>query len=218
MSTAIALAGKDRLEPWPPQRGVALVAVLIALLLFGALAISLVMVTNTEMHAASNHAAGREALHAADGGIEIATQELLEVADWNAVLSGATISRFADGPASGTRRLADGRTVGLPEVTAAANSEVRPWGANNPRWTLFAFGPLGPTHYVIVWIADDPAENDGDPMQDGGDATNPGAGIVAIRAEAFGARHARKVIEATVRRGADPSVDSIEMLSWREVR
>src|SRR5919108_3086047 len=126
------------------QRGVALVAVLIALSLFGALAFSLVMVTNTEMRAASNHAAGREAFHAADGAVEIAAQELLEVADWNTVLGGASVSRFADGPPAGSRQLADGRTISLPDLTAAADSEARPWGANNPRWRLFAFGPLGP--------------------------------------------------------------------------
>lgn len=189
-----------------------------ALALFGALALSLVMVVATDMHAASNYAASREALHAADGGIEIAAQELLEIADWNVVLSGGALSRFVDGPPAGIRRLADGATVSLPDATSAANSEERPWGANNPRWQLFGCGPLGPTNYLIIWVADDPAENDGDPARDGRDASNPGAGIVAIRAEAFGTRRAHKVVEATVRRGPVPSVESVELLSWREVR
>ena len=189
-----------------------------ALALFGALALSLVMVVATDMQAASNYVASREALHAAEGGIEIAAQELLEIADWNAVLNGTVLSRFVDGPAAETRHLADGQTVSLPVATSAANSEERPWGANNPRWQLFAFGWLGPTNYLVVWVADDPAENDGDPTRDGLDGTSPGAGIVAIRAEAFGTRRARKVIEVTVRRGPMPSVESVEMLSWQEVR
>ena len=157
-------------------------------------------------------------LERADGGIEIAAQELLEIADWNAVLNGTVLSRFVDGPAAGTRRLSDGGTVSLSAATAAANSEARPWGANNPRWQLFAFGLLGPTNYLVVWVADDPTENDGDPTRDGLDGSNPGAGIVAIRAEAFGTRRARKVVEATVRRGPIASVESVEMLSWQEVR
>jgi hypothetical protein len=46
----------------------------------------------------------------------------------------------------------------------------RPWGPNNPIWRLYAHGPLATfgSHgaidsrvYVVVWVSDDPLENDG---------------------------------------------------------
>ena len=106
-------------------------------------------------------------------------------------------------PSSMVRRAAsdrsrDGRFVSLPGATDLANSEPRPWGANNPQWRLFAFGRLTPGAYVIAWVADDPAENDGDATRDGTGDDNPGSGILALRAEAFGLEGAHKVLEATV--------------------
>ena len=85
-----------------------------------------------------------------------------------------TRSVFVDGAPSGSRQLRDGRSIDLADATSQANGEPRPWGANNPRWQLFAYGPLGGA-YVIVWAGDDPAETDGDPGRD--DVLgNPGAG------------------------------------------
>jgi hypothetical protein len=54
--------------------------------------------------------------------------------------------------------------------------------------------------YVVVWVADDPSENDGNPLMDGTAATNPGSGVLAMRAEAFGPSGTHRVIEATVAR------------------
>ena len=72
--------------------------------------------------------------------------------------------------------------------------------------------------YVIVWAGDDPAETDGDPGRD--DVLgNPGAGIVALRAEAFGADRAHTVLEATARRTIPASgATTLEMLSWQHIR
>ncbi len=53
----------------------------------------------------------------------------------------------------------------------------RPYTVNNPRWQLFAYSPLADiietgtmlsAMYIAVWIADDPAETDGNPLADGG--------------------------------------------------
>ena len=54
--------------------------------------------------------------------------------------------------------------------------------------------------YVVVMVADDPSENDGDPLKDGTAADNLGKGVIALRAEAFGPFGAHKVIELTVAR------------------
>ena len=99
-----------------------------------------------------------------------------------------------------------------PEMTATTDG--RPWGLNNPHWRLFAFGPFNHS-YVAVWVADNPADNDADPLADGTAPTNPGAGIVALRSEAFGVGGAHKVLESTFHRVSGP-VD-IGRLSWAQV-
>ena len=52
-----------------------------------------------------------------------------------------------------------------------ADTSQRPWGANNPVWRLFAYGPISillpapdvnSAYYIVVMVADDPSENDND--------------------------------------------------------
>jgi hypothetical protein len=201
-----------------PERGVALVITIMAVALLSALGLSLAMIVDTETRISGQFAGGREVLYAADAAIEIAAQELVGVGDWNRVLAGEVVSAFVDGAPTGQRALADGRLISLSGATDLANAEPRPWGPNNPQWRLFAFGRFGPA-YVVAWVADDPAENDGDATRDGSGEDNPGAGIVALRAEAFGLDGAHKVLEATVRRlSEDPLTPGIEMVSWHEIR
>ena len=194
-----------------------LVIALMSLVLLSAIGGSLAIVMNTDQRAAANFAASREALYAADGALQIGAQELSTIADWNALLSSGALSVFVDGPPTGSRQLGDGTTVDLAQATNAANAEPRPWGANNPVWRLFAFGWLGPRTYVIVWAGDDFAENDGDPSIDGGGLANPGAGILALRAEAFGVGGAHKVLEAAVGRNGDEG-PGVRVLLWQELR
>lgn len=196
-----------------------LIIALMSLVLLSAIGTSLAVVTHTEMRVSANHATSREAMYAADGALHIAAQELLPFADWNGLLSSGALSAFVDGAPVGVRPLGDGTTVDLAKATGDANSEPRPWGANNPVWRPFAFGWLGTRTYVIAWVADDFSENDGDPTVDGGDAANPGAGILAIRAEAFGVGGAHKVLEATVTRQVLEGGGSVvRMLSWQDIR
>lgn len=196
-----------------------LVIALMSLTLLAGLAGSLAVIMHTELRVVANYATSRETMYAADGVLQIAAQQLLEVADWNALMSSGALSSFVDGPADGLRPLGDGTTVDLTQATIDANGEPRPWGANNPIWRLFAFGWLGPRTYVIAWVGDDFAENDGDPRIDGNSASNPGAGILAVRAEAFGVGHAHKVLEMTLRRDVlEGGSAAIRILSWHEIR
>jgi len=194
------------------------VIALIALVLLSALGTSLAVVTDTELRASANYAASRESMYAADGALQIAAHELLAFDEWNVLLAGGALSSFTEGPPSGVRQLGDGSMVDLTAVTNLANAEPRPWGANNPTWRLFAFGRLGAGTYVVAWVGDDPAENDGNPIIDGASADNPGTGILAIRAEAFGVRGAHTVLETTARResGADGQ-PVIRVLSWNDI-
>ncbi len=194
------------------------VLALMSLVLLSALGTSLIVIANTELRSAANYSASRETIYAADGAVEIAARELLGLADWNALLSSGALSAFVDGLPSGSRDLGDGTAVDLTQATNTANAEPRPWGANNPVWRLFAFGWLGSNTYVIAWVGDDSAENDGDPSMEIGDAANPGTGILAIRAEAFGVGGAHTLLEATVRREMEAAGPRLRFLSWSVIR
>jgi len=214
-----------------------LVTVLLAVVLLSALGITLVLTTSAEARIAANFRTSQETLYAADAGAERALADLRAIADWDTVLSGTTMSSFVDGPASGVRQLADGSAINLTEVANQANcqkaagcsdSEMnavtndRPWGPNNPRWRLFAYGRLrdlmpsgaaDPGQYLVVLAGDDPAEVDNNPGVDSAPG-NPGAGVVFLRAEAFGAGQAHRVVELTAMHGNG----AIRVLSWREIR
>jgi hypothetical protein len=208
------------------ERGIAMIIAMMAMLLMSALGTALVLTTTTETNIAGNFRNSSEALYAADSGLERAMEDILTVPDWNKLLDGSTQSAFVDGAPSGTRTLQDGSTIDLTgainmancqkvttcsdaDLTDPANKE-RPWGANNPRWRLYAYAHLkdmlpatdtiNSPYYVVVMVADDPSDNDGDPLKDGVTAGNPGSGVIAMRAEAFGPRGAHKVLEATLAR------------------
>lgn len=213
------------------ERGVALIIALMSVLLMTALGMALTMMTMTETRIASNYRESNEALYAADAGVERVMQDLLTVPNWNNILAGTARSAFIDGAPSGTRALPDGTQLDLGQATnmvrcgkTAACSDVdmnaitdeRPWGPNNPRWQLYAYAPLGemlPTDtinsrmYVVVWVADDPSENDDSPTIDGNppaaggtSSDNPGGGVLSMLAHAYGPDGVRKVVEVTLAR------------------
>jgi hypothetical protein len=207
------------------ERGMALVVVLAAILLLSTLGAALLLATTAESLIAAHFRTGVEALAAADAMLVRTISDLRAVSDWSEALSGGIVSPFLDGPTSGTRRLPDGSTIDLVRLVNQANcgrdaacraSEMdavtieRPWGANNPRWRVFASGTMpalagdpssGPSLYLVALIADDGMENDGDPERDGGGgAANPGLGVMAIRAEAFAPIGTHRAVQATVAR------------------
>jgi hypothetical protein len=138
------------------------------------------------------------------------------------------------------RRMAACSNADMDAVTAD-----RPWGSNNPRWQPFAWGYLddiaatstvNSPFYVVMMVGDDPSENDGNPLRDGsvpcaqGQASgcNPGSGVLALRAEAFGPFGAHKILEVTISRTDTAEREQndtngngragVRILSWREVR
>jgi len=246
----------DRLSPVASnrdprdERGIALIVATMAMLLMMALGAALLLLTTTEGKIARTYGSSSESLYAADAAAERAVDDLASITDWNSLLAGASTSAFVDGPPSGTRTLADGALLDLGEVLNMANcakatvcsgadmdavTTERPWGANNPRWQLFAYqrlndfaptGAINSPFYVTVMVGDDPSETDGDPLHDGV-STNPGTGVLAIRADAWGPHGSHKAIELTVARvgGSLPGSrlpaapgQALRMLSWREVR
>jgi hypothetical protein len=209
------------------ERGTALIIALMAMMLLTALGAAVVMVSNTETHIAANYRNSQEALYAADAAVERVVQDLLLVPRWNDILAGTAQSGFVDGAMTSAKSLPGGGQVTLccGQNTATGQLQIDTdtlnlWGANNPQWKLFAWGPLGdmlPNQqidspmYVAVWVADDPA--DGVPDANGIAATpdgNPLAdanGTLTLHAEAIGPSGTRKVIEVTVARTSSTEIE-----------
>lgn len=194
------------------EQGTALVIALMAVLLLTALGAAVVMVTNTETNISANYKNSQEALYAADAAVERVVQDLLMVPRWNDILDGTSQSAFVDGSMSVSKSLPGGGVIKLDTATVQLQGDSdasATWGANNPQWRLFAWGPIADMlpgdaidspMYVAVWIADDPAEADGNPAAD----TN---GTLTLHAEAFGPAGTRKVIEVTVGRTSSTEIE-----------
>jgi len=220
------------------ERGIALIIVLLSMLLLSALGIALSLTTSTETQIAASYRWSTETFYAADAGAARAIHDLALVGDWTDVLSGGETSTFVDG-APGPRVLPDGSPFDMRQATDLLNcghvscrvdelsalTVDRPWGSNNPTWQLYAHGPaaaLSPSGeidaraYIVVWVADDPLDNDGLPLIDGdaAGATNPGRGLVQLRAQAYGPGSTLHTIEVTLRRDGS----RVRVLSWRDVR
>src|SRR5580765_5878486 len=201
--------------------GVVLIAVLLLTLLMSVLGAALALMASSETAVAANFRNSQEARYAAGAAAERAVVDLAGIGDWNQVLNGTVRSTVADGSPFGTRVLSDGSTLDLGQVVSLANCQKpamcgdaemdavtteRPWGPNNPRWQLFSYGwlrnalPRGgidSAYYTVVLVADDPSEIDADPSRDGL-PPSPGAGVVELRAQAFGPRGARRTINVTI--------------------
>jgi hypothetical protein len=198
------------------QDGTALIVALMSMMLLTALGAAVVMVSNTETMIANNYRNSQEALYAADAAAERVVQDLLLVPRWNDILSGTVQSSFNDGTMTDQKVIPGGGRVTLCCGTRTATgqlqtvtSQLNLWGANNPQWRLFAWGPLSdllPNEqidspmYVAVWVADDPAETDGNPAAD----TN---GTLTLHAEAIGPAGTRKVVEVTVARTSGTEIE-----------
>lgn len=210
------------------EEGLALIVALMSMMLLTAFAAAVVMVTNTETMIATNHRNSQEALYAADAVVERVVQDLLMVPRWNDVLAGSVQSSFIDGSMTVTKQMAGGGTMLLCCGTNTATAQLQAdtdrlnlWGANNPQWKLFAYGPLadilpGATidspFYIAVWVADDPADAVPDAQGNPGNTPdgNPLAdanGTLTLHAEAIGPSGTRKVVEVTVARTSSTEIE-----------
>jgi len=226
-------SGTSSTQHPPGEQGIALIVALLSIMLMTALGMALMLTSQTETLISANYRDSMEGAYVADAGIERVMDDVLTIPDWNTVLAspdGVTAgvtSGFHDSSPSSAITLPDGRTINLAratnmincaKTTTCSDSDMdtstidRPWGKNNPRFRLYAWGPvddliptstLNSPYYVAVWIADDAADNDDNPSKDGdvpanGAATNPGVGVLTLRAESFGPGGAHHVIEATI--------------------
>ena len=216
------------------DQGFAIVVAMMGLLMISAMAVALVLATTTDALIARNFSDGATAMYAAETIALRTIDDLAAEPDWSAVLDGRAHAAFFDGGA-GQRALADGSTIDLTAIvnvwncgkgpactTADMNRTTveRPWGGNNPQWRIYACGRLADLapgvrstsrEYVLLLVADDPSETDGDSSVDGDGAANPGSGVILLRGEAFGAGGSHAVVDVTVAR-AGPR---LRVVSWR---
>jgi hypothetical protein len=91
------------------------------------------------------------------------------------------------------------------------------FGADSPLWRLFGHAELGallppgvasPPGYVLIWVADDGGDGDGDPAIDAN-------GQLLVYAEAYGVSSARRAVELAVAR---VTPGTIRVLSWKDPR
>ena len=234
------------------DRGAAML-VLLALVLCGTLSAALLVTAGTEAAIAANHRDSLAARYAAEAVVDAMADEIAEVPDWSTLLASAdgvsvsTPSAFHAATGLSPVVLSDNQTADLARATSLLNCQratacsagqmdavtaVRPWGRNNPRFHVFAWGWLrdlvgveagNAGWYVGLWIADDQAENDEDPSHDGGppadgSGTNSGAGAITLHGEAFGPNGAHHGIDVTLARpAADDFVRRVRILSWRDL-
>ena len=228
------------------EAGSALVLVVLATGVLVTLGLLLALVTTGETDVAANTIEGTQALALAEAAAERAVSDLFGLPSWDAALAGTVRSPFFDGDTG--PRFFGGTRVDLSRETALllcdtitcagrsldAATANRPWGRNNPHWRVFASGPAaglvgeGPglrPGYAVVWIGDDPVENDADPLKDGGPpvaeagtGVNPGQDVVALRVAAWGVRGARRELELTVERADLQAHGGLRLRVWRERR
>ena len=224
------------------DRGIALLAALIVMAIVAAMGLGLALTTSLEPLAAANYEANCSVHLAAEAGVAIAVHELGGMADWNLALAGLATSVVLE-QGDMTVELPDGSRAGLDELTARANcgragactaiertafTAPRPWGPNNPLWRVFGHGRLDrlvpdgaglPPTVVVVWISDDPAEVDADPLVDSGmgpgGGWRPGGCVLAVRAEAFGPRFAHHTVVATTARPSPDCGPGARLVSLR---
>ena len=206
------------------EAGAALLLALMTTALLSAIAASLIVSTSVDMMIAGNHRAAVETMYAVEAGLERAIGELSTVPDWSAVLSpppSNAVASFDDGSAQAAAP--DGRMLPIPVLSAARQAAsdtvygAGRFGADAPVWRLYAHAPLrsmlppatiAPPGYILVWVADDGGDGDGNPSID----TN---GQLLLHGDGYGVASGRRSIELAIGRAAPGAV---RMLSWRDQR
>jgi hypothetical protein len=210
------------------EAGAALIAAVMITSLVGALAAALVFVVTIESRVGRHQQSAESGAYAAVAAVERLIGELRRWPTWQTVPSASSVApNFNDGRILAT--LADGTTLDLRRLAAdrqAASDAFYPAGPNRPMWMLYAHASLArvtstglsmSNPYVVVWVADDADDADGDPSRDAN-------GVILVRAEAFGVRGAWRAIEATLsaaiaRDDAGVAVGSrVTVIAWREAR
>jgi hypothetical protein len=201
------------------EAGSALIAVIGILGLLAVASGALLFLTSIEVVSSAHHRDAQELAYAAEAALAVAVLELQVMPSWTNALAGAALPAFRD--LTQMPALADGSLADLASLTVALQAEsdaLGSFGPDTPRWRLFAYGRAGSLApaaatsiaYLVIWIADDAGDADGNPEADAN-------GILQVRADALGPRFARRGVAASIRR-ADPAPAAVRVLTWRRAR
>jgi hypothetical protein len=157
--------------------GMALAAALLLTLILTTALGGMAMVASIERRVAASHRTSLELRLAAKGSLALAAEELGR-RDWGVLLRGAGSDGWhqAVSPAIDIAAL----TAGISRETMMAGAH----GADTPVWQVFAFTPWRVVTGqpgrgdLVIWLADDWEERDGDPEVDSN-------GLILVRAAAF---------------------------------
>lgn len=200
------------------ERGIALVVTMMVVVILVGLTGALIPLTSMETGISANHRRAAQTLYAAEAALAWAVEDLQRNRSWDPVLAGVRHSSFWVG---GTRHeLADGTIWNLEHAEAELQrAGAGPFGAGaGLRWRLYAHGPLGeilprdPSGGVLsvaVWIADDAAEIDDDPLRDSN-------GAVMLHAAAAGPAPSLRAVQVTLTRTTAGRRSTVT--SWALVR
>jgi len=200
-----------------------LLMALVTAALVTAIATTMVMSSSTDLVITGNTRASMEAMYAAEAAGQRAIGELATIADWSTVLAappGNVTATFDDGETM--VRAPDGRSLSVPVLTAARQTASAVtygpgFGADSPVWRLFGHadirallppGVTSPPAYVLIHVADDGGDGDGDPERDAN-------GQLIVYAEAYGVSGAHRAVELAVSR---VTPGTIRVLSWKDPR
>jgi hypothetical protein len=206
------------------DRGAAVVIALLMMILLAIVGAALVTLTNTETLISASYRHAHEASYAAEAALERALLDLDVISDWSTVVAvppGNARSGLDDG--AGSPRAPDGRTLNLAALTSERQREsddrdgLAVFGADAPQWRLFGHAPIqdllgasepSPPAYLLVWVADDGMDGDGDPSRDAN-------GRIVVYAQALGSGGSRRAVEAAVGRSGN---GALTMLGWHRAR
>lgn len=155
----------------------------------------LALASQTERHIAGTYRRTVQLGYLADGTAERVVAVLEARQLWDDVPGSLTV---------GVVTTDDRRQARTAELNRSLATRF-PMGADTPRWRLVVTVEQEDAA-VSAWVADDPADRDGDPGVDGN-------GVVVVRVEARTGRGALRVVEVHVALEAS----GMRRLSWREV-
>ena len=188
-----------------------------------------------------------QTLALAEAAAERAAAELAALASWDDALAGAVTAAFFDGATACGR--AGGAAIDLDAETAlaavrralvrrpvAGRDDGRPaLGQQQPAVDGVCVGHGGGAAgdgaragpgYAVVWVGDDPAENDADPLQrrrrrrlpKRAVSRTPACDAIGLRAVAWGARGSRRELEWWWSAPTRRRTPGLRVRVWREVR
>ncbi len=208
-----------RRRPADSERGSALVIALVVTALLAALGAAVTVTANVDASVATTLRIDRELLYAAEAGVERALQDVRQSTHWDDLLVGIQASSFLDPVAIPV--LPSGGLLDVPARTAQLQASTPPLGGNTAHWQVLASGRLadvaGPASvesaaYLVVWVADDPSETDGNPFADTND-------VLLVHGEAVGSGGRTRALDVTVTRAGVPAGQpGLSVIAWREVQ